>query len=68
MAGLVVPFYLAIGCGLAVAGHSVSPLEVFLAVAVMGALTAIPVGYTYVGIVMVLRRALGQRLQSIPQH
>jgi hypothetical protein len=68
MAILVLPFYLAVGSWLAVAARSPSPLGSFLAVGVLGAVTAIPVGYTYVGVVRILRRVLGQHLRSITQY
>ena len=64
MAGIVLPFYLAVGIALAVATQSASPFEPFLAVGVLGAMAAIPVGYTYVGVVMILRRVFGQHLQA----
>jgi hypothetical protein len=67
MASLVVPFYLAIGSGLALGARSLSPLEAYLAVSLMGAATAIPLGYVYVGIVMILRRIFGRRLADVAQ-
>ena len=70
MAIFVLPFSLAVGSGLAVAARSLSPLGPFLAVGVLGAVMAIPVGYTYVGVVMILRRVLGNtsgRLRSIEE-
>jgi len=64
MAGLVFSLYLVVGAGLALARHSRSPLEAFLAVGVTGAVTAIPLGYAYVGVVMMFRRVFDRRIQA----
>ena len=60
MAAVVVPVALAVGVGLALARQDASPLVPFLAAGVLGAFVAVPLGYAYVGLVVVLRRLLGK--------
>jgi hypothetical protein len=46
-----------------VAGMAVAaPIEPFLAVGVLGAIVSIPLGFAYVGFVLLLRQALGARV------
>ena len=45
-----------------IAGLAVGALKPFVAVAILGAVVIIPVGYAYVGVVMLLRESLGRRV------
>lgn len=61
MAAFYVPF--AVVVGFAVGG----PPAVFLSVGGLGAVVTIPVGYTYVGVVALIREQIGLRLLEAPR-
>jgi hypothetical protein len=59
MAALFVPVALA-------AGVAVGAIVPFAAVGVLGAIVAIPVGYAYVGAVLLMRESLGRYIDESP--